>query len=205
MGIRAWLVATCAILMVASGAGAEESATTKVVDRLDASLLDVLRQAETLGYKGRLDRLTPALEAAYDLDFMAEKCLGQRWKDLSDQNRAQWLHTFKMLTLANYAARFDHFSGQTFTRLGEEPGANGTVLVRTRVTNPGEEDVELTYRLRETDRGWKIIDVYLKGTVSELALRRSEYSSVLERDGFAALVSSVDAKIADLAAGNFKR
>lgn len=205
MSIRAWLLATCAILILASSAGTEENAPAKVVDRLDASLLDVLRQAETLGYQGRLDRLTPALAEAFDLDFMAEKCLGRHWKDLDEQNRAQWLRTFRMLTLANYAARSDRFSGQTFTRLGEEPGTSGTVLVRTKVTNPAAEDVELSYRLRETNGRWKIIDVYLKGTVSELALRRSEYSSVLERDGFATLVSTVDTKITDLAAGNFKR
>jgi len=205
MRIRIWLLAACAVLILASSARTDESAPTKVVDRFDASLLDVLRQAEKLGYRGRLDRLTPALEEAFDLDFMAEKCLGRHWKDLGEQERAQWLRTFRRLTLANYAARSDRFSGQAFTRLGEEPGANGTVLVRTKVTNPAEEDIELGYRLREANGTWKIIDVYLKGTVSELALRRSEYSSVLERDGFAALVSTVDAKIADLAAGNFKR
>jgi phospholipid transport system substrate-binding protein len=205
MTMRALLLATCAVLVLASSARTDDSAATKVVDRLDASLLDVLRQADKLGYQGRLDRLTPALEEAFDLDFMAEKCLGPRWKNLNEEQRAQWLRTFRKLTFANYAARSDRFSGQTFTRVGEEPGANGTVLVRTKVTNPAEEDVELGYRLRETNGTWKIIDVYLKGTVSELALRRSEYSSVVQRDGFAALITTIDAKIGDLAAGNFKR
>ena len=74
-------------------------------------------------------------------------------------------------------------------------------MVKTKVTAPGDEDVELSYRLRETPAGPRIIDVYLKGTVSELALRRSEYTSVLEREGFPALIATVDRKIADLAAG----
>ena len=42
-----------------------------------------------------------------------------------------------------------------------------------------------------------MIDVYLGGTVSELAMKRAEYTSVLERDGFDALVSALERKIAD--------
>ena len=39
-----------------------------------------------------------------------------------------------------------------------------------------------------------------KGTVSELALRRSEYSTVLKRDGFAKLIETIDGKTQELAA-----
>ena len=55
---------------------------------------------------------------------------------------------------------------------------------------------------RKTESGdWKIVDVYLKGTVSELALRRSDFTATLDREGFPALLKSIDAKNADLAAG----
>ena len=49
------------------------------------------------------------------------------------------------------------------------------------------------------------MDVYLKGTVSELALRRSDYASALEREGFDGLLATMHRKIADLAAGRGKR
>jgi hypothetical protein len=41
----------------------------------------------------------------------------------------------------------------------------------------------------------------LNGTISELALRRSEYSSLIQREGFAALLSALDQRIDDLASG----
>jgi phospholipid transport system substrate-binding protein len=69
------------------------------------------------------------------------------------------------------------------------------------IDRPQDEDVELTYRLRKEGDTWKIVDIYQKGTVSELALRRSEYSAVLKRDGFEALLKTVDAKTADYASG----
>ena len=44
-----------------------------------------------------------------------------------------------------------------------------------------------------------MIDVYLNGTVSELALRRSEYSTVLKRDGFEKLIETIDDKTQEIA------
>jgi phospholipid transport system substrate-binding protein len=63
---------------------------------------------------------------------------------------------------------------------------------------PNEDDVQLNYRLIEKNGEWRVIDVYLNGTVSELALRRSEYSSALKREGFDELLASIETKIADL-------
>ena len=76
-----------------------------------------------------------------------------------------------------------------------------TVLVYTRIAETNGDVVELNYRLRSVDGSWKIIDIYLNGTVSELALRRSEYSTLIKRDGFEALLTALEDKIAKLAAG----
>jgi phospholipid transport system substrate-binding protein len=200
---RTWLPSALVCLALGSsvGAGEIESPPMRVVNRLHEALLGVLKQAEVLGYKGRLDRLAPALDDAFDMDFMAEKSLGREWTVLSEEQKKRWCATFKELTRANYAARFNRYSGQTFEMLAEEPAARETVLVRTKVVDPADESVSINYRLHETEAGWEIIDVYLKGTVSELALRRSDYTSVLKRDGFEALISAVHRKIADLAAG----
>jgi len=73
------------------------------------------------------------------------------------------------------------------------------VLVRTHLDVPNEEGVELNYRLRDADGSWRIIDIYLNGTVSELALRRSEYTALVQREGFKALLAKLDERIADLA------
>ena len=62
--------------------------------------------------------------------------------------------------------------------------------------------MQLDYRMRPNGEGeWRIVDVYLSGTVSELALRRSDYSGVLRSDGFEALRTAVETKIAAAEAG----
>ena len=74
------------------------------------------------------------------------------------------------------------------------------MLVHTKLLDPEGEDVKLDYRLRHTDAGgWQIIDIYFNGTVSELALRRAEYSSLIKREGLEALLTALDERIAELA------
>jgi len=171
---------------------------TEVVEEFHAALIEMMKGSGDMSFDERVAFLTPRMDEAFDLDFMSSKSVGRQWKDLSTEQQRAWREKFERLTVSNYAGRFIGYKGEEFETLGNEPAARDTVMVLTRVTVPGDEDVDLNYRLRETRNGWRIIDVYLKGTVSELALRRSEYSSTLKRDGFEKLASAIDRKIEEL-------
>jgi phospholipid transport system substrate-binding protein len=197
-------VAALVLTMRPSGVPAEETAS-KTVERLNAAIAEILPKAEQLGYAGRFERLKPVMAEAFDVDFMAEKSLGRHWKDLSDEQKKQWTDAFREFTIANYAANLDRNTGQRFELLGEEPAEHDTVLVRGRVIDPAAAPFDLNYRLHRTAKGPRIIDVQIKGTVSELALRRADFTSVVARDGFDALLGTIRSRIADLAAGRAKR
>jgi phospholipid transport system substrate-binding protein len=173
---------------------------SEAVESFHDGLLAIMKEAKSLGFEGRIDQLAPLMAETFDLDFMASKTVGRHWKKLSDEDRLRWATTFAQFTTANYAGRFTGFTGEEFVTLGVEDGARGTRVVLTKILVPDGDDVQLNYRLIERDGNWKVIDVYLNGTVSELALRRSEYSSALKREGFAHLLDSVESKIADLRA-----
>lgn len=181
------------------GAAPDERTPDQVVEALQACLADVMKNAESLGFEGRVERLHPVLPDVFDLAFMAEKSVGRHWKTASPEEQQRLVSTFTRYVVANYAGRFTGWDGQEFEILGDEPSARETILVRTRLVDPNAEDVKLDYRLRKTEKsGWKIIDVFLDGTVSELALRRSEYSSLIKRDGFEALLAALDERIETL-------
>jgi phospholipid transport system substrate-binding protein len=169
-----------------------------VIETFHAGLLDIMKHAEELGIDGRIDKLTPLMDKTFDLRFMASKTVGRHWRKLSDEEKARWVDLFKRFTTANYAGRFTGFTGEEFVTVGVEDAPRGTRVVLTKIIVPEEADVQLNYRMIERNGAWKVIDVFLNGTVSELALRRSEYSSALKRDGFASLLDSVEEKIEDL-------
>jgi phospholipid transport system substrate-binding protein len=171
------------------------------VEKLHAALIAIMSSADQLGYMGRYEQLRPVVDQTFDLHFMASKSVGRHWKKLTEEDRDRWLDAFERLITANYAGRFNAFSGERFETLGEEAAIHDTRVVRTLLVRPGDQDVQLNYRLRDVDGEWRIIDIYLNGTVSELALRRSEYSSVLKREGFEKLLSTLHAKVESLSQG----
>ncbi len=189
--LLAWL-----LVVPVRSAAAEIETARQPIDALYAVLLDCMKNAEELGLEGRRAKIAPAVAAGYDLPFMARKILGRHWKTLDESSQQRWIETFGGLTSATYAERMTGFTGQVFEILKVEPSQRGTALVYSQVVTPDEEPIAINYRMRPDGESWRIIDVYLNGTVSELALRRSEYAAVLQRDGFEKLVASIDEKIA---------
>ena len=202
--MRLWATTIAVLILMPLASRAEETATT-VVERLNAAIREVLPKAQELGYEGRFQRLKPAMEQAFDAEFMAQKSLGKHWKDLDDAQKKAWVDAFRDFMVATYAANLDKDTGQKFELIGEEKAEHDTTLVKGRVVDPAATPFDLTYRLHPTPKGPRIIDVQFKNNVSELALRRADFTSLVARDGFDALLTTIRSRIADLAAGRGKR
>jgi phospholipid transport system substrate-binding protein len=170
----------------------QETDARALVARLEAALLDIMKRAEALGFEGRLREISPVVEDTFDLEFMARTCIGRVWKEMTPELRTQWVDSFSRYTSTKFADQFDRYSGQEFVLGGERPGSRETLIVMTSVQRQGREPVRLDFRVHRTDGKWRIIDVYGKGRVSELALRRSEYDSIVKESGVAGLIESVD-------------
>jgi phospholipid transport system substrate-binding protein len=62
-----------------------------------------------------------------------------------------------------------------------------------------DKPVALNYLLRQTPQGWKIVDIYLDGTISELARRRDEFASIIRTQGVDGLIALLKKKNEELA------
>lgn len=196
---RAALVAGLALIPLLPPAAAAEGPTA-VVERVNTTLLSVMREAEDLGFHGRYDRIEKVFGETFDFASMARAAAGRFWRDLPEKEQERYLAAFERMSIATYAARFDGWSGQDF-QVGEAiDHPRGSVLVRNRLLRPKDEPVAIDYLLRESDGNWRIVDIYLGSGISEIATRRSEYASVFKRQGIEALLSSIEQKAADLAA-----
>jgi phospholipid transport system substrate-binding protein len=165
------------------------------VTSLDQSLLDVMQHAKELGYSGRYARLEPVVQRNFDIRSMTRIAVGAGWSTLSREQQDQLSSAFGRFITATYARRFDGYSGEKFETLGTKPLGSG-ILVQTQLVRTDGDPVALNYVIRENDGGWQIVDVFLTGTISELAQRRSEFSAVFQRTGFDGLLSSLQQKIA---------
>ncbi len=173
------------------GADAPSSDATAPVRAFYDALLDVMKRAKVLGVKGRYDRLAPVIEQTFDLPAMTRIAVGPRWTSIPKEQQGALVDAFSRMTIATYASRFDGFSGERFEVDPNVDARGSGSVVHTRIVQPKGEPVTLNYLMRKAGGKWKAVDVYLTGTISELATRRSEFNSILDAGGPQALIGSL--------------
>ena len=194
--MRQWLAALLLLVLMPLQALAAQEAPAQVVERLNAGMLEIMREAEALGYSGRLGRFGALLGETYNLPAMARAVVGRQWADLSETQRNRLVDAFSRMTQATYASRFDGYSGERFEVLGRGPVVQDLVLVKSRLIKSDGESVALDYMTKVFAGEWRIVDVYLDAKYSELARLRAEFGSVLRRHGLDALIAKIEERIA---------
>ncbi|HEX3860845.1 MAG TPA: ABC transporter substrate-binding protein [Stellaceae bacterium] len=195
-GLPMLLAAARPVFAADSGGGAA------VIQRFYDTLLAVMRQARQLRFDQRYAQLAPAIEQAFDLGLMARLAVGPGWAQMTPDQQQRVAAAFGRYTISVYASRFDDYGGERF-QVDPTAAANahGT-LVKSWLIKTNGEKIVLNYLMRpDAAGGWKIIDVYLSGTISELATRRSEFASVLQKGGADGLARMLDQRAASLRTG----
>ncbi len=193
-------IAVAAVVLFAGAAAHAAESAAPVIERLNQTLLSTMKSASDLGYEGRYKKLAPVIKATFDLPFMTQYSAGRHWRQLTDAQQKALVDAFSRLTIATYANRFDGYSGEKFKVLSEETPREGNKLVKTELIKSDGEAIKLNYLMRQTKDGWQVIDIFLKGAISALATKRSEYSSALANRGFDGLMAVFEQKIAGLQA-----
>lgn len=173
---------------------AEQTGAAEVIKTFNATLIESMKRADELGYSGRYKLLEPVIKDAFALSFMANKSMGRYWKTLKKEEQNLLFETYTNWTIATYAGRFDGYSGERFEFISESKPVQGVVTVISRLTQPRNEDVEFYYQLRNIEGTWRIADIQISG-VSQLALTRSQFVSVMKNKGFHELISILKNKI----------
>ena len=177
-----------------SSAPSREVGPSEVVKTFYAQLVDVMKQGDRLGFEGRYKRLDPVLRQTFNLPLMAKFAVGLGWSSATPAERERITAAFAQFSIATWANRFAAYDGEQFSVTGENSAAAGK-LVETTIRPKAGEAVALSYLMKQDDKGvWRIVDVFMNGSISELATRRAEFSSVIKRDGIEALVNTLGEK-----------
>jgi len=193
--IPSWKVVISLFLAwLAFCAPAESSQPSQVIERLQSSLLSVMKQGNQLDYEHRYQLLGPIVTKSHDLPFIAKVTVGKYWATFEDDQKTMFVDTFSRLSIATYADRFDGYGGETFSFVAQKELPRGKMLVETIFTKSNGEKVQFNYLLRQNKSNWRIINIIVDG-VSDLAVRRAEYSSILKSDGVPPLIAKLENQI----------
>jgi phospholipid transport system substrate-binding protein len=205
------LVTTSAAALFALALGAATPAQAQaqaagtpaeVIQNLGAVMIQTMQNAKQLGYEGRFRQLAPAIMGSFDTGRMVAAAVGGAWlKSTSDQHQ-KLAEAFARYMVAVHASRLDDYSGESFRVLGvAETQARDAVVVKSQFVRRNGSSENIDYVMQNSGQGWKVVDVYYKSAISEVATRRSEYTAVIRRSSVDQLIVAMDAKVVELGNG----
>jgi len=181
---------------VALGAGG-----TEAVRSLYSTLLAAMQNGPALGPHGRYAQIEPVVRRVFDIPLMTRLAVGPQWESLTEPQRQQVSQAFARYIAAIYAERFDSYSGERLQVTGEQSSPGGAIIT-SRIVKSDGEPVNINYLMRDNAGIWQIADVYLDGTISELATRRSEFAAILRTGGIDGLIDALNTKAQALASAS---
>ncbi len=182
-----------------TGVGADATAP---IQRLDAALLAAMKAGRGTAFSERSAALEPVIEQTFDLEAVLAASVGLAWGGVPSDQKVQLLATFRRYTVANYAANFDNYTGQSFqVSPTVRSVGNGEVVVGTKIIGADGSSNKLDYVMRNTASGWKAVDVLADGSISRVAVQRSDFRHLLNTGGTTALMAGLQQKVATLSGG----
>ena len=169
-------------------AGAAEAA----IQTFNDILLDVMKNGPKLGCKGRVDKLRPAVAEMYDMPSMTKSTLGASAAKLTAEETVKLVETYLTFSVATYASQFDEWEGERFEVGEAHPSTGGAVVVPSWIVPKTGDPTQLDYVMREINGRWKVVDVLYDGSVSQVAVRRSEFVSIFRGKGLAGLIETIE-------------
>lgn len=179
-----------ALLLVFTAAHAQSGDPAAKVKSFYSALLETMKEAKRLGVEGRYKKLSPAINGTFDLPAMTRIAVGPAWTSFTPEQQAATIAGFTRMTVATYASRFDGYDGERFEVEPKVVERGADRIVNTKIVSGGDTTT-LNYLMRPSGGDWKIVDVYLSGTISELASRRAEFAAILRSGGPDALASTL--------------
>lgn len=123
------------------------------------------------------------LNRSFDLDAIGKFTIGRYWKQMTPDQKSEYLKLFNDMVVRTYSRRFSEYQGQTVEVTGSRPNGDNEAFVDSTINDPnGSEPVKVVWRVRNKGGNMKIIDVVVAG-VSMSVTQRSDFASVIQRGG----------------------
>ncbi len=200
--LRSPLLALIASLFLTPAAFAADSAASAPITALDGALISSMKAAASgQSFQARYQALAPVVEQSYDLPEVTKNSVGFLWSTLPADQQKELTELFTQFTISSYVSQFDGYSGQTLTVLPTEKTLGQKKIIETKLGSPGDSGVEIDYVVADSGNGWKINDVLLNGTISQVAVHASDFASLVKSGDASQLISALKSKIKVLQGG----
>ena len=186
-----FLATTITLFLMASlflaPAGAASGPPTEVVKGAVQGVLDILNNPAYQAQKDyRRQLVKQTVDARFDYQEMAKRCLGGTWSGLSDAQRDDFVQLFAQLLEASYYDKIEKYTRNIRIEYTGEIVDDVYAEVKCVIVRPNDR-IPFNFRLLQDAGGWKVYDVVIEG-VSLVSNYRSQFTRVIHESSYAELV-----------------
>jgi phospholipid transport system substrate-binding protein len=195
------LVASIAALpwQSASAEANGDVSATAPIEQLDGAMLAAMKAGGTMTFEERYRTLAPVVEQVFNLDAVLAASIGLSWATLPEADKTTLAAAFRRYTVSSYVTSFNSYNGQSFqVQPTVRTLPNGSVVVQSRLIRANGSSVALDYVMRHGPAGWQAVDVLTDGSISRVAVQRSDFRELLKSGGVPALTAGLEHKVANL-------
>ena len=121
------------------------------------------------------------IKNTYNAEKMITKIIGDTWKKTNKKDQQEIVIIFQEYIAKNYFKRFKKIKNPIFDYKESKKISEKLMLIKT-ILVVDKKEVSINYLLIFDKNQWRIFDVLLAGSISEIATKKSEFSSFI-RDG----------------------
>ena len=121
---------------------------------------------------------------------MGKIIIGVDWKQIDTNTQKEFIDVFKRFISVNYFRRFNKINELDFEHQTVKVIGDKFKLARVILTADNEK-LKIDYLLSFKNEKWKIFDVLIDGSISEVATKKSDFKKIIKEEGVSGLVKNL--------------
>lgn len=142
------------------------------------------------------DELSALFNSVVDVDWMARFVIGRYWNTATPEEQKKYASLYQKFLTQSYVPKFRDYTDQKLVIKKSYEEDTDEYIVETVVVSSSNQPVAVSYRVRKAGKMYRIFDVIAEG-VSLITTQRSEFGSILSREGLAVLITKLEQKTAN--------
>jgi phospholipid transport system substrate-binding protein len=188
-------------LLAPFAAHADVSGPAVPIAALNQGLLTIMHEGHSTPFATRVQQLQPIVEQVFDLEQVLQNSIGLRWSSFDPQQKQDLLEAFTRWTVATWVSNFDTYKGEVFRISPTLRKVGADEIVQTEIVPQSGSATRLDYVMRNVGGAWKAVDVLTDGSISRVAVQRSDFRTLLRTGDPSPLIAQLRYKADALAAG----
>ena len=164
-----------------------ESKILAGVNELHESLIKISNKTIN---SDNLALIDDVVKNSYDLEKMGKIIIGVDWKQMDTKSKKEFINVFKRFISVNYFRRFNKINELDFEHQTVKVIGDKFKLARVILTADNEK-LKMDYLLGFKNEKWKIFDVLIDGSISEVATKKSDFKKIIKEEGVSGLVKNL--------------